>query len=412
MNQRIVFAVAISLVASACSGPEAGPGHGASHEGKNEAVEEKGPHGGRLLTSGGFALELSIFERGVPPEFRAWATRDGEGVSPEEVALRVKLERLGGVVDDIGFSASGDFLRGDTVIYEPHSFNVSIEATQGGATHRWDYENFEGRTRIAPDIAESLGVRTEVAGGAVLKDTVTVYGRIRPNLEKVREVRARFEGVIRSVHADIGSTVSKGQKLLTIESDESLNAYSIAAPISGVITQRDANSGEQTSGRLLLTITDTSSVWAELSVFPTHRAKVRAGSPIVITPAVAGDPVVGVVSAVDVLAGANQSVTARAELENPDGVLVPGTFVSAEITVGEDPVSLAVKRKGLQAFRDFTVVYAQVGEEYEVRMLELGREAGEWAEVLGGLEPGTRYVVANSYIIKADIEKSGASHDH
>jgi cobalt-zinc-cadmium efflux system membrane fusion protein len=45
-------------------------------------------------------------------------------------------------------------------------------------------------------------------------------------------------------------------------------------------------------------------------------------------------------------------------------------------------------------------------------MLELGREAGPWVEVLGGLEPGTEYVTENSYIIKADIEKSGASHDH
>ena len=48
----------------------------------------------------------------------------------------------------------------------------------------------------------------------------------------------------------------------------------------------------------------------------------------------------------------------------------------------------------------------------EVRMLELGREAGEYVEVLGGIEPGTRYVAASSYVIKADIEKSGASHDH
>jgi cobalt-zinc-cadmium efflux system membrane fusion protein len=45
-------------------------------------------------------------------------------------------------------------------------------------------------------------------------------------------------------------------------------------------------------------------------------------------------------------------------------------------------------------------------------MLELGRQAGEWAEVLGGLEPGTVYVTENSYVLKADIEKSGASHDH
>jgi len=32
--------------------------------------------------------------------------------------------------------------------------------------------------------------------------------------------------------------------------------------------------------------------------------------------------------------------------------------------------------------------------------------------VLGGLEPGTTFVTENSYLIKADIEKSGASHDH
>jgi len=71
-----------------------------------------------------------------------------------------------------------------------------------------------------------------------------------------------------------------------------------------------------------------------------------------------------------------------------------------------------VKTAGLQAFRDFTVVYAQVGETYEVRMLELGTPQGDMVEVLGGLEPGTRYVTESSYVIKADIEKSGASHDH
>ena len=73
---------------------------------------------------------------------------------------------------------------------------------------------------------------------------------------------------------------------------------------------------------------------------------------------------------------------------------------------------LAVRESGLQAFRDFTVVYARVDDTYEVRMLDLGRSDGEYIEVLGGLEPGTTYVTENSYLVKADIEKSGASHDH
>ena len=66
----------------------------------------------------------------------------------------------------------------------------------------------------------------------------------------------------------------------------------------------------------------------------------------------------------------------------------------------------------MQAFRDFTVVFEQVGDEYEVRMLQLGQQQGDWVEVLDGISAGAQYVSANSYLIKADIEKSGASHDH
>ena len=45
-------------------------------------------------------------------------------------------------------------------------------------------------------------------------------------------------------------------------------------------------------------------------------------------------------------------------------------------------------------------------------MLELGDRDGEYAEVLGGLKTGSRYVTEQSFLIRQDIEKSGASHDH
>jgi membrane fusion protein, heavy metal efflux system len=58
------------------------------------------------------------------------------------------------------------------------------------------------------------------------------------------------------------------------------------------------------------------------------------------------------------------------------------------------------------------VVYARFGDTYEVRMLELGRKGSEYTEVLSGIEPGTPYVTKGSFLVRADIEKSGASHDH
>jgi len=411
-----IFAWAMVPLLTACNGTHSEHSASHTHTGKHDEVAEveyeKGPHHGRLFKDGDFALELAIFETGVPPEFRAWATKKGTLLNPEEVNLNIKLTRLGDKVDDINFTQQGDALRGDTVIYEPHSFVVTIKATHNGVIHTWEYDSIEGRTKIETAVAEALEIETAVAGSVIMQETISVYGQIAADNERMRRITARFDGTIKSVLASLGEKVRKGQKLATVESNESLQLITITAPINGVITLRDANVGEQTDERQLFTIMDNRSVWAELSVFPADLAQVKVGAAVTITDSTSGHIANGQVSQIDVMAQANQVVNVRVVLDNSTGQLRPGRHVNATITVGEHTAALAVKRTGLQSFRDFTVVYAQVGEEYEVRMLELGLQAGEWAEVLGGLDPGTRYVSKNSYVIKANIEKSGASHDH
>jgi cobalt-zinc-cadmium efflux system membrane fusion protein len=413
-NALFWSALVLTSLSLACGSTDTGDPHGAdTAEGQHAESMEAGANGGRLLRSGAFELELGIFERGVPPEFNAWATHEGAAVDPGDFTLEVKLTRLGGRVDAIEFSPRGDHRVSTSPVSEPHSFEVSIEASHAGRTHAWKFENFEGRTRITPEMAASLGVETAVAKAATLTEMVTVYGRVRANPERVREIRARFDGAVRDVYAHVGQSVRQDEKVLSVESNESLNRYTIVAPISGVITQRDANPGEQTNGRLLMTITDTSMIWVDLSVFPVDREGVVVGSAVSITPALGGTPTSGVVSMIEATADPHdQSVVARVTLEGAGAQLLPGTFVEAEVNVGKHEVSLAVNRIGLQTFRNSRVVYARVGDVYEVRMLELGREAGEWVEVLGGLEPGTEYVTANSHLIKSDIEKSGAAHGH
>ena len=410
MSNPIRTIVLLSLFAAAigCDGIANDP----SAETNVADAPEPGPNNGRLLTDGDFALELAVYETGVPPEFRAWATHDGRAVPPENVDLRIELTRLGNEIDEIDFRPQDDFLRGTSIVYEPHSFLVSVEAEYDGRQYRWEYENFEGRTRIGGEIAEALGIRTMIAGPAVLEESITLYGSIAPDPVRVREVSARFDGAILSVEVALGDTVRAGQTLARIESNESLRPYTIHAPIAGVVTERSANPGEQTAGRRLFTIVDLASVWANLSVFLGDRSRVRVGAAVTVTSTLGGPAVETAVSYVNMLADANQAVTARVGLDNSGGLWALGAFVTAEVQVAVEEAPLAVKRSALQSFRDFTVVYAQIGDEYEVRMLELGRQDGEWAEVLGGLEPGTRYVTENSYVLKADIEKSGASHDH
>ena len=377
-----------------------------------ETEPEKGPNRGRLLKQDGFVIELSIFETGVPPEFRVWVTNQDKPVAPEAVSLTVKLTRLGGVVDTINFKPQSDFLRGDMEIYEPHSFAVTINANYQNKSYQWQYDNFEGRTNIEPKVAEAMNIQTEIVGEATLSETIEVFGRIVPAQNAQRHITARFDGQIKSMPVSLGQTVKSGDVLARIESNESLTSYAITSPSDGVISAKFANDGEQTDGRVLLSITNLQKLTAELAVFPTDRARVSLGAQATINVGGVKDSLISTVISLDSQLQRNQSTIVRVAIDNALGFYVPGQYVTGKIEVDRCSVPLAVKRIGLQSFRDFTVVYAKVGEQYEVRMLELGRKAGEWVEVLGGLDAGTEYVTENSFIIKADIEKSGASHDH
>jgi len=417
IQQQIIKSLLIicsAALISACgnSADEQNSATSNAHGSPVEIEIKKGSHGGRLLSRDDFTLELSIFETGVPPEFRAWASFKGQLLKPSDVDLKIKLIRLGGTVDEINFKPHGDAMRGDRVIYEPHSFIVNIVASYKGSQYNWQYDNFEGRTKIEDAVAKALEISTATAGPVVLQQTINVYGKITPNTERMNHVNARFAGVIKSVSVSIGDRVRKGQILASIESNESLKLYTIKAPISGTITQRNANEGEQAAAQVLFTIVDTSSVWLDLSIFPADQSRVKTGAPVSFTLVNKSQSFKGEIALINVLTETNQSVIARVVVNNENGQLLPGSFVKAKIKVAEVAVPLAVKRTGLQAFRDFTVVYIKTGEEYEVRMLELGRQDDEWIEVLGGLAAGSTYVTENSYVIKADIEKSGASHDH
>jgi cobalt-zinc-cadmium efflux system membrane fusion protein len=384
----------------------------ATHSHDEEAPEERGPNGGRLLEDGKFAVEVIIAEAGIPPEYHLYAYDDGTQVPPQQFTARIELERLGGVRDVFEFVPEGDYLRGLGVVGEPHSFDVNVTATHGGKTRNWTFESHEGRTRIADRIASEAGIETEAAGAQTIVETVELTGVVQANPGRVSEVRARFPGVVTEVRRDTGDIVTRGDVLGRIETNESLRPLAIEAPISGLIVNRNIQVGQVTGSEPLFVITDLGEVWVQVDVFGHDLPRVRAGQHATIM-ALGGSTYEGTIDFVSPLvAHGSQSVRARVPLDNPDGALRAGQFVSASVAVAESDVPLAVRRDALQTFRDFDVVYAKVGDTYEVRMLELGRRNGSYVEVLGGLNIGEVYVSANSYLVKADIEKSGATHDH
>lgn len=409
----LVASAASSLMAGSCGEKPSSAELGAEAA-LASGEYERGPHRGRMLRDGPFAVEMTIFEDGVDPEFHVYAYENDKPLPPNEVQLAVELLRLGNKVDKFAFAPREDYLLGNGVVTEPHSFQVKVTATRAGKTSEWTYDSFEGRTTIAREQAEAAGVKVEPAGPASIDQIVALTGRVELQPEGRAEVRAWYPGRIVTMTRSIGDRVEKGQTLATVTSSESLQTYVIPAPISGVIMERNATPGDVAGSSPLYIIADPRKLHAEFFIYPRDAERLRAGQAVTVT-SVGGTSTLR--SKIEVVLPTSdlltQTVIAHVELPNPDGVTWrPGQAVEGSVVVAADDVPLAVRTRALQRFRDFTVVYARVDDTYEVRMLELGRQSPEWTEVLGGIAPGEVYVSDNAFLIRADVEKTGASHDH
>lgn len=411
MNYRFLVLL-LPLMLSACGGEAPTPSeHGAAEAAKAGAEYERGPHRGRMLRDGDFALEITIFETNVPPQFRLYAYQGDKPLQAESVVPTITLKRLDGEINVITFKPEGEYLTGNATVIEPHSFDVEVTANHEGKVRSWKFASYEGRTTIDTTAAKEAGVGISKAGPAVIRDTVQVMGNVVVDANRYAEVKARFPGVVRQVHVQQGQQVKRGQTLVTVEGNESMQAYAVPAPFDGVVLSRPTNVGEVAGSNTLVELANLSDVWVELRAIGPDAEKLAAGQAVRISSATGGASAEGTIRTILPLAS-GQSLVARASIPNVEGRWRPGMAVSAEITVASRKVPLAVKESGLQRFRDFTVVFAQVGDTYEVRMLELGARDGEYAEVLGGIKPDTPYVSEQSFLIKADVDKSGASHDH
>lgn len=412
--QNIRFALIAALLALAgCGGGESASKSGEHGEAPAAGDYERGPHEGRMLRDGNFAIEVTVFEDGVPPEYRLYVYRDDKPLPPGEVRASVTIRRFDGETTIFAFRPDEEYLRGQGVLVEPHSFDVAVFATEGGRHHAWRFASYEGRTTITAAAARAAGIKIEQAGPAMIGDSIELIGRVELDPSATTKVGAKYPGPVMAVYRNVGDRVGRGTLLARVESSDSLQTYSIFAPAAGIVTQRNTNVGDIASGEPMFVLADPSRTVATFPVFPRDMERVRPGQKMQIR-GLEGNRTQGstIRDFLPLAEVATQATTARATLPNRDGFWRPGMSVRGEVTIDQRNVPLAVKTAGLQDFRDFTVVFAKVRDTYEVRMLDLGARGPEWTEVKIGIKPGQSYVTEGSYVIKADIDKSGASHDH
>ena len=461
---------------AACGGDEGTPAEGAKKD------YAKGPHGGRLLGEEDFQTEVTIYERGIPPQFRVYFYAAGKPLSPSGISLRIDLHRHGNRIDTIGFKPEGEYLLGDKVIEEPHSFEVDVTATYQNKPHTWKYAQYEGRVELTDDAVRTSEITLETAGPRTMRSAVTLPGEIKLNADKLAHIVPRLSGVVIKINKSQGDPVKKGEMIAMLDSREiaelrrALNEttqeveftkrayereeglwkkqiaseasylekqreyqeatlkhrsarqqlqaigalggagtlFPLRAPFAGVIIEKQVATGQAVEAYDdIFTVADLSTVWVEANVYAKDMASVKIGQDVTVEAEAVGATATGKIVYLGPLVGQEtRTAMARIVLPDPERRWRAGMFVSVAVVEEEFTVPVAVKREGLQKFRDWDVVFVRAGTTFEARPLELGRTDGDWAEVVAGLKPGEQYAAANSFILKADVGKAGASHDH
>ena len=194
-----------------------------------------------------------------------------------------------------------------------------------------------------------------------------------------------------------------------------LRQYELRAPIAGRIVERKVDVGtavgKEGDPADVYTVADLSTVWIELAVPTSDLAEVREGARVTVNRG--GRSEQGKVVFVSPLLNADtRSARVVVSLPNKDMAWRPGTYVTAEVETATDQVPVRVAKSALQTVEGKRVVFVRTDEGFEKREVELGRSDDDGFEVVSGLKPGETIAVANTFLLKAELGKSEADHDH
>lgn len=199
--------------------------------------------------------------------------------------------------------------------------------------------------------------------------------------------------------------VSETQVNDILRTGRTRRTMTLYAPASGVVTERTVVQGQSImAGEKLFTIADLSRVWVEADLRGADAASVRTGSAVDIEiTGLAARSFTGRVEYVYPTLDTNARTTrARITVANANGLLKPGMYATVRLSTPSRtaltvPTS-AVVRTGERAF-----VFVDLGGgKLTSQDVELGASAGDFTEVLSGVEPGQRVVTSAQFLLDSE----------
>ena len=250
---------------------------------------------------------------------------------------------------------------------------------------------------------------TASAASGSLSLTTRTFGRIVHDPASLSHIRARFDGVVKRIMVNIGDKVEKGDTLAIIESNESLNQYSITSPMSGKIIARHANDGELTNGQVLLSVANYSRAIAQLAIFPKQRTRIAVDMEVTLRLEELQQQ--SSISHITSSPDDKPYSIAFVNVDNGSGYWPLGAMVEGYIQIGFQEVNLALPKSSIQELDGQTIVFVKEGERFYPRQVKLGNTDNRLVEIVKGVQIGQQVVVENSYLLKADLLKMEAGDD-
>lgn len=297
------------------------------------------------------------------------------------------------------------------------SFHSLLFAQSEHSEHSEEHGDEQKVIKLTPDTIKENNIELLTAGPHTIEITRDVLGKVTPNANKTLFLYPRYNGVIKKLTKYLGDKVKKGEKLAVIESDRTLQEYTLTAPFSGYVVQKKANAGEHIKvGSPIYQIADLSDVWVDLFIYRKNAKLIKKGQKVIVfTDNNNKKYVSSTISYVSPLGVEhNQTMLARAVFANTSDnrLWLPGLYVDAKVTIEVQKVPVAVKTSAIQMLDGKKIVFVKDSDGFEPIECQFGLEGTEYTQVLSGVSVGQTYVANNSFLLKAQLEKDSASHDH
>jgi cobalt-zinc-cadmium efflux system membrane fusion protein len=255
-------------------------------------------------------------------------------------------------------------------------------------------------------------VTVATAGPGTVDLGVELPGEVRPDADRIAHIAPRFAGLVREVRVSVGDRVRAGQVLAVVES-EHLAPFEVRAAFDGTVIDKHIAPGEAVGREdVAFIVADLSAVWVIVDVYQDALPLVRAGRSVRIVASHGGLEAEGTVAFVSpIVDQATRTAQARVVLPNADGAWRPGLFVTATVY---DPIDagIVIPRRAVQTLDGASVVFVVDGDHFAPRPVLLGRVGRSRLEVVQGLTAGQRVADGQSFLVKAELGKGEAGHDH